>query len=104
MVDMEPHALVWPPSPTRLPPTDDETRTFQHSKDGPLQPVPSVWTTLRLLATWHWASAGQHYQASRAREQVRSRLTAYGASFMQAPSRPCADATLRLRRCKRCTS
>lgn len=72
MVDMEPHALVWPPSPTHIPPTDEETRSFQHSKDGPLQPVPSVWTTLRLLGTWHWASAGQHYQASRAREQVRS--------------------------------
>ena len=101
---MEPHALVWPPSPTRIPPTDEETRSFQHGKDGLLQPVPSVWTTLRLLGTWHWASAGQHYQASRAREQVRARAAAGGASISALPSRPCADATLRLRRCKRCTS
>ena len=35
-----------------------------------LQPVPSLWTTLRLVFTWHWAAAGQHTQASRAREQA----------------------------------
>jgi hypothetical protein len=63
--------MVWLPSPTRQVVTDEMTRAFAHSQEGPLQPVPSVWTTLRLLGTWHWASAGQHYQASRAREQVR---------------------------------
>jgi len=74
MVDMIPAGWVASPARLQAPLSNDELggSHFAHSQDGPLQPVPSVWTTMRLLGSWHWASAGQHYQASRAREQVRS--------------------------------
>jgi hypothetical protein len=91
MVDLDPRGSLWG-APAPAPPVAPPVITT----DVPplLQPTPSVVTTLRLLFTWHWASAGQHYTASRAREQARSPRRA--VRFLRAPDncvRACAAPT-----------
>jgi hypothetical protein len=80
MVDLDPRGLLWG-APAPAPPVAQPAIA-----DAPpplLQPTPNLLTTLRLLFTWHWASAGQHYTASRAREQARAPRRA--VRFLRAP-------------------